>query len=267
MASIIWGGSFVITKDTLDYISPLWQLALRLSIASILALIFTIINYKKWNKPTVCKSSLLGVFFFGALCLQNIGMQFVSASKSGFLTTTYVAFVPVVEFVFLRRKVRMPQILAAIICTIGAAMLSLRGDFALALGDSLIIGCGFMYAVHLLYADACQKEDALLMHLGQVLTATVCALAAAIIFEPIPDNINLHCWLGLIYCGVLEVFLCFFLQIVGQKKTPASLSSILLSLEAVFSAFFAMIFLQETMSLIMVIGCGLIFISAVISSR
>lgn len=267
LASVIWGGSFVVTKDTLDYLSPLWQLALRLSIASIPALFLAVILHRKWNKAVMIKSMVMGIAFFAAIRFQNIGMQYVSASKSGFLTTTYVAFVTLIEIVFLRHKVKTRQILAAIICMIGAALLSLQNSLIPQIGDVLILFCGFMYAVHILYADHCIDEDPLLMHIGQILTATVLALLAAFLFEAPPQVINTRCWFGLTYCGLLEVFLCFFLQIIGQRNSNAALASILLSMESVYAAFFAFLFLGDVMSVPMVIGSVMIFSAAVINGR
>lgn len=105
------------------------------------------------------------------------------------------------------------------------------------------------------------------MHIGQVLTATVLSLLAAVLFETPPQEINTRCWLGLAYCGLLEVFLCFFLQIIGQKNSNAALASILLSMESVYAAFFAFLFLGDVMSVPMVIGSAMIFSAAVINGR
>lgn len=105
LAGMIWGGSFVVVKDSLDYITPLWQLALRLLVASVPAAVLAVINLNKWDRKSICHGAVLGVIFAAALIFQNKGMQYVSASKSAFLTGTYVAFLPVIEIVFLRRRV------------------------------------------------------------------------------------------------------------------------------------------------------------------
>ena len=39
VATVIWGGAFVVVKDGLSYISPLWQLSLRMIVASVVMLI------------------------------------------------------------------------------------------------------------------------------------------------------------------------------------------------------------------------------------
>lgn len=236
-------------------------------IAAVPALIFAVVYRRQWNRRVVIRSIILGTAFFGALSTQNIGMVTVTASKAGFLTTTYVAFVPVIAIVVLKRKVKSNQIIAAIICMVGAALLSYSETMKIEKGELLVLTCGLLYAVHIIVADCFIEENGMLLHIGQILTAAVLSTICAAIFEPMPQNIGFHCTMGLLYCGLLEVFLCFFLQIVGQKNTPVSLSSILLSMESVYSAIFAFIFLKERMSLVMIFGCILIFSAAVISER
>ena len=266
-AGVIWGGSFVVTKDALDYLTPAWQLALRLLVASVPAILIACVYQRKWTKARIQKSMILGSAFFGALFLQNIGMQYVSASKAGFLTTTYVAFVPLISMVVLRKRVKKRQVLAAGICMVGAAMLATQDVRGVQAGDILVLCCGFLYAVHLLLTDRYKEEDSLMLHVGQILVAAFLSVLAAVILEPLPVGMNMHVMSGLMYCGLLEVFLCFFLQIIGQTYTPPALASILLSMESVYSAIFASIFLQESMSLVMWTGCLMILAAAMINGN
>lgn len=53
LAGMIWGGSFVVVKDSLDYITPLWQLALRLLVASVPAAVLAVINLNKWDRKSI----------------------------------------------------------------------------------------------------------------------------------------------------------------------------------------------------------------------
>ncbi len=264
-ASMIWGLSFVVVKDTLDYITPIWQLAIRLSIASIPALIIAIIQLKKWNKKILEKAIVLGIIFFLALFVQNLGMNLIAASKSAFLTESYVAFVPIIEMLILRRKVKSKRLIAAIVCMSGVALLTLENGFVLEAGDILVLLCGVAYAIHLLYIDYSEDMNPVLMHIGQVLVATVLSLIAAILLEPIPETIEMRCTIGLLYCGIFELFIGFFLQLIGQRNIGSSLAGILLSMESIFAAVFALIFLHENMNASMIGGSILIVGAALIN--
>lgn len=70
LAGMIWGGSFVAVKDSLDYITPLWQLALRLLVASVPAAVLAVINLNKWDRKSICHGAVLGVIFAAALIFR-----------------------------------------------------------------------------------------------------------------------------------------------------------------------------------------------------
>ncbi|MGN0370203.1 MAG: DMT family transporter [Butyrivibrio sp.] len=261
-AAIIWGSSFVVVKDSLDYITPIWQLALRFSVAAVPAVVLAIIRRKQWNKKTVVRSLVLGVIFFLAVLFQNLGANLSSASKASFLTGTYVAFFPVVELIFIRRKITLKKGLSAFICLCGTGVLTIEKGLRFQTGDIFLLLCGIMYAVHLMYIDI-SDCDGVLLHSGQIITAAVLAVITALIFEPVPAHVNLRCMLGIVYCGIFEVFLGFFFQLVGQKNTNPSLAAIILSMESLFGLIFSVIFLGDVMSPRIIIG-GLLIVFAAI---
>ena len=106
----------------------------------------------------------------------------------------------------------------------------------------------------------------ILLHTGQIIAAAVICLAVAFIAEPMPTTVNPRCVPGLLYCGIFEVFVGFFFQLLGQKNVSTSLSAILLSMESVYGAIFSAIFLGEKMTLRMAIGSALIVSAAIINS-
>lgn len=265
-AGLIWGISFVVVKDSLDYMTPLWQLAGRLLIACGAVCIIFCREFRRMNRLTVKRGILLGVFFTAALMLQNIGCNYTSASKCAFLTGSYVAFVPLLELLFLRRKPTWRKLLAVALCMAGMAFLTLEGSLSLGLGDMLVILCGVAYAVHILYIDRCEEQvSPLHLHMLQIITATVISLAAALLVEPIPTGISLHAAGGMVYCGIFEILLGFFLQLKGQKNTNPTLAGILMSMESVYACIFAAIFLHDVFTIPMIIGCVMMFLAAVLA--
>ena len=268
LASIVWGASFVVTKDTLEFLTPLWQLALRMLVAAVPALFFGWRLRRLWNRKVLVQGILLGIIFFGALLPQNIGMSYTSASKSGFLTGTYVAFIPVIS-ICMRKKVSKNQVVAAVVGMIGIACLTLNGAYILERGDLLLLLCGFGYAVHILYIDRCDGSHPLLVHVIQIITVAVLSTIVAVIWEPIPamTQMPMRPVLGLLYCGIFEVFLGFFLQLMGQNETDPSQASIIVSMECLWSALFAILFLGESLGWQMILGGACIFGGTVIAAR
>ncbi|MBN2572288.1 MAG: EamA family transporter, partial [Ignavibacteriales bacterium] len=99
LMTIIWGGTFVIVKDSLNSISTMLLLALRFGIAS--AILFPII-YKKiktLNRQSFWAGTVLGLILFVAFAAQTIGLKFTTATKSGFLTGTLVVIIPVLQII------------------------------------------------------------------------------------------------------------------------------------------------------------------------
>jgi drug/metabolite transporter (DMT)-like permease len=267
-AGIVWGATFVVVKDSMDYISPLWQLALRLLIACMLMLAIFHRRLAQIKRQAVIQGVFLGVLFFLALLFQNLGCKETTASKCSFLTVSYVAFVPILEMLILKKRLTGRKLLSVVICLSGMALLTLNGNFSVEKGDLLVILCGLLYAFHILYIDHCSTTmDAMDMHLMQIITATVLAFGAAIIFEPIPVVTNVHCWMGLIYCGIFEVVVGFFFQLKGQQNTSPTLAGILVSMESVYGSIFAAIFLRESFTLRMIAGCAAIFLAAVVEGQ
>lgn len=267
-AGIVWGATFVIVKDAMDYISPLWQLALRLLVACILMLILFHRRLTQINRQSMINGVCLGVLFFLALMFQNLGTKETTASKCSFLTVSYVAFVPILELLILKKRLTGQKLLSVIICMSGMALLTLNESFSVEKGDLLVIVCGLMYAFHILYIDHCSNVmEAVDMHLLQILTATILSFLAAFLFEPIPVVTNVHCWMGIIYCGIFEIVLGFFFQLKGQQNTSPTLAGILVSMESVYGSIFAAIFLMESFTLRMIAGSAAIFLAAVVEAK
>jgi Predicted permease, DMT superfamily len=69
----------------------------------------------------------------------------------------------------------------------------------------------------------------------------------------------------LVFAGIVAVGIGFTLQLVAQRYTTAATAALILSLESVFAAFFGWWLLGETLVLIALFGCSLIFISIILA--
>lgn len=266
-AAVIWGGSFVVVKDSLDYVTPLWQLAIRLGVASVTGLIILPSQLKYINKKIMFQGVVLGILFACAVIPQNLSAQLTTAGKCAFLTVSYVAFTPIIELIALKKGLTIQKTAAVVICLTGIAFITLNERLTLQTGDILLLITGFFYGVHLVWIDGCDRGKGILaVHILQIFTSTVIALAAALIFEPFKVSINRDFILAMLYGGILEVFVGFLLQIKGQQGTNPSLAGILLSMECVYAAIFGIIFQGDKIAGKMLVGCVLVFTSAVIAA-
>ena len=63
--------------------------------------------------------------------------------------------------------------------------------------------------------------------------------------------------------GLFSTFLAFLLQTVAQKYTSSTHAAILMSLESVFGSIFSIILLGDHFTLMMAIGCVVIFLGVI----
>lgn len=268
MASVIWGSSFAVVKDSLDYVTPMWQLFFRLFVAvAAMAVAFQRKIRELTKKQIVCGMKA-GAAITLALCFQNEGCNLTSAGKSSFLTCCYVAFVPVLTFMWKRIKNPLRKYVAAVICIAGIGFITLERGLTINFGDVLTLICAVFYAVHIIVIeDTPEKMSPVMVQFIQMTVACVASLVVAFVLEPIPQigQMGNRAWLSIVYCGVFEVMIGFLLQIEGQVRTSATLAALLTSLESVFGCIFSALLLGEEFSMKMVIGCVLIFVSVLVS--
>ena len=95
LATLIWGSSFVIVKDTTDAVSPAWILVVRFGLAAlILALVYLKKRELYFRKDYIALGALFGFLLFMGYYLQTIGITDTTPGKNAFLTGTYCVMVP-----------------------------------------------------------------------------------------------------------------------------------------------------------------------------
>ncbi|WP_432409409.1 DMT family transporter [Wukongibacter sp. M2B1] len=192
IVAILWGSTFVATKTSLTYLSPLYILAVRFLIA------FGVMAVSFWKKFKIVKKYdlfggfIVGTVIFFAFLTQTIGLIFTTAGKQAFLAGTYVVMVPFLYWILYKKRPDMRSFLGAIICFIGISLLTLNSSFQISFGDSLTIFSSLLFAAHIISNGYfVEKMDATVLTIIQFGAAGVWALLAALILEPIPMNIPL----------------------------------------------------------------------------
>lgn len=267
--TIIWGFAFVVVKNSLDYIPPIYMMAFRFSIAALVLSLIFINKFKNMNKATFLHGIGIGVFLALAYAFQTIGCQYTTAGKNAFLTTIYVILVPFLNWFIAKQKPDIYSIIAAFLSIIGIGFLSLRGDLTINIGDFLTLICGLCYALHIVYiARYSSNDDPILLTILQLATTAVLSwIFAPIMDGPFPlqglqaDGVII----SMLYLGLLSTMAAFLLQNICQKYTPPSMAALLMSFESVFGVIFSVIFLKEILTTKSIIGFALMFSAILIS--
>lgn len=276
LAALIWGSAFVFQKMGMDFIGPLTFGFFRFTIGALalLPVIFVCDSIKKKRSQQIIQfrdsilikgSILCGLANFVAGSLQQMGIVYTTAGKAGFITSLDIVIVPIL-LIFLKRRVSPAVWLGVAVASIGLYLLCITDGFSIGIGDGLVIGCAFAYSVQILLIDYfAERTDPVKLSCLQFLLAGILSGIAAIPFETIDFAAVLDCSVPILYTAVLEVSAAFTLQIIGQRYVQASVAAIIMSLEAVFSAIFGALVLQETMSARELTGCVLMFAAFVIT--
>lgn len=267
IATIIWGSTFFILKDTLDNVSVYFMLAFRFTLAAvILALVF----WKRWkgiDKSYLIAGAVMGTLLFSAYAVQNFGLIGTTPGKNAFFTAVYCVIVPFLYWVINRTRPDKFNVAAAVLCLLGIGFVSWDGGLSLAYGDALTLIGGFMYACHIVaVAHFSKNRDIFLLTVLQFAMVAIWAWIFAGATGGIPvEGLPAKAWLVLLYLAIAATALALLFQNVGQKYTDPSAAAVLLALEAPFGVLFSVLFANERPTLFMIFGFVLIFISIICS--
>ncbi|MCQ2597210.1 MAG: DMT family transporter [Treponema sp.] len=269
--TIIWGFAFVVVKDSLDSIGPVWMVAFRFTIAAVGLSLFTIKRFQNKTRHDWFNGLVTGFFLYAAYLTQTIGCNYTTAGKNAFLTTVYVMLVPLLSWPLYKKRPGWYVFVAAAMSLTGIGLLSLgNGDKGINIGDLLTLVCGLFYALHILWTEKCNKEgvDTIFLTVQQFIFAALFAWLSAPFIDgsfPTEGLMNNKVILSMLYLGVLSSLLAFLLQNISLKYLPGPLASLFMSFESVFGILFSIIFLHEAVSVKMAFGCILIFMAVLLA--
>ncbi len=268
-ATVIWGSSFVIMKDVTGMLPPAWILAIRFTAA---ALILAVALLKRRNlyfeRSHVGFGLLFGLAMFLGYYTQTVGLTDTTPGKNAFLTGTYCIIVPFLAWLIVGRRPNRYNITAALLCIVGIGFISLDEGLSMRFGDAMTLLCAVFYALHIvLVSKFSEGRDIYVLTMWQFVGVAALSFAVGIIFEPAPDwaALPLDCWTSLAYLAVACTLLALLFQNIGQANLPPASAALLLSLEAVFGVAFSVAFGAETLTLRIVGGFALVFISIIVS--
>jgi drug/metabolite transporter (DMT)-like permease len=266
VVATIWGSSFVAQRVAAPHVGPWLYTGLRFLLGALVLLPLWGRRGGRLTRRELGGGALAGTVLLAAALCQQVGVQFTTAGKAGFITGLYVVLVPLFVALGRRRWPRWTTALASLLATAGLFLLSGMGRFRIAPGDGwVLVGAG-LWALHLLLIGSlAPRVDVLRLSVIQYLACGVLATALALFLET-------NTWDGLgrgagaiLYSGVLSVGLGFTLQVIGQRRAPPADAAVILSLEAVFAALFGWLLLGEGLAGTQLVGCGLMFVAILLA--
>ena len=265
-AALIWGSSFIVMKDALSNIPPFQLLAIRFTLAGIFLAVLFRRRLMQSARSILFRGAVCGVLLLGGYATQTFGLQTVSPGTNAFLTSVYCVMVPFMAWAFTRKRPTLCNWGAAVMCIAGIGLISLSGDLTIGPGEWLTLLSGLFYALHIMALNRYgTKDDPIALTIVQFGFSAVMAWGCTSLFEggalfPAPAI-----WPQLLYLTIFATAVTLVCQSIGQSLTPASQSAILLSLESVFGALFSVLLGYETLTLPILCGFTLVFVSVIVS--
>ena len=266
LVALFWGSTYFLTKMAVAELEPFNLTALRFGTAFIITALFFFKRIRKADRTVIKYSIILGVLAVIAVLSMTFGVQYTTASNAGFLISLSVVMIPLISVVVLKKKIKAKLLLSVVLATIGIVCLTLNEQLTINKGDILCILCATSFAVQVLIMERIPKSaDSVAIGTLQLGITAVVNFILSFFLENFTVPSDLKVWGVIVILGVFCTAFCYIIQIYALKNTSAIQAGIILSLEPVFSAIFAYIFLGELLSKQGYIGAILLFISVILA--
>ncbi len=269
LATLIWGSSFVVMKDTLSALPTFYLLAFRFTGA---AVVLGLVFWKRWrvcDRQYLLGGTVMGFCLFTAYTFQTFGLERTTSGKNAFLTAVYCVIVPFLYWIIAKKRPDRYNVAAALLCIAGIGLVSLNGDLSVNAGDMLTLIGGFFFAAHIVaVAKFSEGRDIFLLTTLQFASFAVFSWIGALLTAgPVPAEALARpdmLW-KMAYLVVFASCGALLFQNIGQKYTAPATAGVLLSLEAPFGVLFSILLADERVTPLMGVGFALIFVAVICS--
>lgn len=255
----VWGGSFVVMKDSLEQQDVFSFLSSRFLLASLLMFLYRPNVFKGLSKKFVRQAILAGLLLGSGYIFQTLGLTKTTVSNTGFVTGLYLVFTPLISLVILKRHVLKIQWLAVIIAFTGLFLISYNG-ISIGFGETLVLISAFLYGAHFVaLGEWSDGGNTYALTLIQIITVSALATICAFIngYQVAPST---RVWTAILFTSLFATFLAFLVQTKAQSVMSATAASVLLAMETPFALIFGLIFNNDPLTLRIITGGTLVML-------
>jgi drug/metabolite transporter (DMT)-like permease len=269
LTTLLWGTSFIITKNLTQEVPIFLYLGIRFSIAILGFIPYLILRIKRINKKILLFGTLTGLMYYFAIVFQTLGIQATTAGKAAFITGLSTIMVPFITWLGFRKAIKKRVWLAVIISMSGMVFLFLEEEANIIIGDFLILLCAVLYALFIVLNDKYVRiVDVYLYSMVQLIVISVLSFGGAFLFNETFDLLSMSVpfWLIFIYMGLAVTTGTFIFQNWSQQHQGPTQTAIIFTLEPVFAVIFASFIIgAEPITRLAWLGYALIFSAILIT--
>ena len=248
-----WGFAFVVMKNAIERQSVNNFLFTRFTLAVIVMILIRPQTIRHFNKDLLQRGGLAGVFLGLGYIAQTLGLARTGAAITGFITGLYVVVTPLLASIILKDKISKFVWGCIALATIGLGLLSIHG-FSVGIGEMFVLASAFFFGAHIIALGKWSSgRDVYAMTIIQL---SVCALLSGVAsipegYSPPPDS---GVWSVVVFTAVFATAIAFIIQTWSQAHMSATKVAVILTMEVVFAAVFAIIFGGEKLKVQTAIG-------------
>ena len=256
----VWGGAFLVMKDSLVRQDVYSFLASRFILAAAFMFIYKPKSLTGLDRKFVKRAVLIGLLLCSGFIFQTYGLTQTTVSNTGFITGLYLVFTPLISWILLKREIFKVQWLAVLVATIGLYFISFNG-ISFGIGEILVLISALLFAGQIVaLGEWSDGENTYALTLIQILVSAVIFFALSLKdgFQLPPDN---GVWSAVFYTAFFATFLGFLIQVKAQSVMSATVAGVLLAMETPFALFFGLYFDNDPLTLRIISGGTLVLIA------
>jgi len=274
---VIWGTTYIVTKNLLNNFHPIEILLYRFVIAFLALLIaypkiFTIKNWKHEIVFALAGLSGIAVYQF----LENTALTYTSATNASIITSISPFFTAILSFFVLKDEgITKRFIIGFIISILGVILVTFNGMFILELnpfGDLLLLFAVFMWAIYSVITKIASKYGYPMVQVTRRITLYgIIFIIPLYLFSNLKFDIGkILVWengLSIAFLGLIASALCFSTWNIAVKYIGPVKTTIYIYAIPVVTIIFSAIFLHEKLTWMGILGTVLTIIGLIVSTK
>lgn len=266
LQSLLYGVGNPVTKVAYQSITPLWLLAGRFFVTSI---VYAALFHRRiraqlagvgaglWLPPALCCA--------GAYISCNLALDLAPATTVGFLISLPVLFTPILTAVVSRRPYELRRLPVQLALTVGLFLLCCgESGFSFGAGEALGLFDAFCLAGALVFGErALRRIDAAVLSSLQAMTTFVISAVGALLFDELSvlPHVRGDAWCVVLYLALGCTVLAYLLQNHAVAHLSAGMVSMLQCTQPILTAVISFLLLGETIAPTGFLGGGMILLA------
>jgi drug/metabolite transporter (DMT)-like permease len=264
-AAAVWGVSFVVVKEALTSASPLFFLALRFTIATLVLAPFVDLR-GGFSRAELRAGAVLTALLASGFATQAYGLQYTTPGRSAFIVAMSSVLAPFIALVLLKHRTGWMVVLALVIAGGGIYLLTAPDTGGLNRGDLWTLVTAVVFGGHIVAVSEYSKRfDAQRLVWLQLPGTAIGTLIAALVLEHLRFDWSLSLVAALLFLAVMSTAVALVWQFRAQREMTSARASLIFCFEPVFAAATSWLFWGEKFTLTQGMGAALILASMVLA--